>query len=52
MMDLLAVAIEHVRSDDSIPTLNKTAEKQGVTLSILQALGWNPFDIEEVKADY
>ena len=52
MMDRLANVIEHVRSDDSIPTLDEAAVKQGVILRILDALGWDTFDVEEVKPEY
>ena len=52
MNDRLTAVIERVRSDESIPALDEANVKQGVILPVLQALGWDPFDIEEVKPEY
>ena len=52
MNDRLTAVIERVRSDESIPALDEANVKQGVILPVLQALGWDPFDIEEVKPEH
>ena len=52
MLDRLTAEIERVRSDKSIPTLDEASVKQGVILRILNALGWDTFDIEEVKPEH
>ena len=48
----LTAEIERVRSDKSIPALDEASVKQGVILRILNALGWDTFDIEEVKPEH
>ena len=52
MLDRLKDEIERVRSDKSIPTLDEASVKQGVILRILNALGWDTFDIEEIKPEH
>ena len=52
MNDRLAAEIERVRSDKSIRTLDEANVKQGVILPILNALGWNPFNTNEVRPEY
>ena len=52
MNDRLTAVIERVRSDESIPALDEANVKQGVILPVLQALGWDPFDIEEVRPEH
>ncbi len=52
MNDRLTAEIERIRSDPSIPALDEANVKQGVILPILHALGWNPFDVEEVKPEH
>ena len=52
MNDRLAAEIERVHSDKSIRTLDEANVKQGVILPILNALGWNPFNTNEVRPEY
>ena len=52
MNDRLTAVIERVRSDESIPALDEANVKQGVILPILNALGWNPFNTNEVRPEY
>ena len=52
MRDKLAAVIEEVRSNKAIPTLGEAAVKQVVILRLLDALGWNHFNPEEVTPEY
>ena len=52
MHNRLTTEIERIRSDKSIPTLDEASVKQGVILRILHALGWDTFDIEEVRPEH
>ena len=52
MNNRLTAVIERVRSDESIPALDEANVKQGVILPILDALGWNPFNTNEVRPEY
>ena len=52
MNDRLTAEIERIRSITSISSLDEANVKMGVILPVLQALGWNPFDIEEVKPEH
>ena len=52
MPNRLRAEIERIRSDKSIPTLDEASVKQGVILRILNALGWDTFDIEEVRPEH
>ena len=52
MNDRLTTEIERIRSNPSIPSLDEAAVKQGVIMRILNALGWDTFDIEEVKPEH
>ena len=52
MNDRLTTEIERIRSDESIPALDEANVKQGVILPILDALGWNPFNTNEVRPEY
>ncbi len=52
MNDRLTAEIERIRSDPSISTLDEASVKQGVILRILNILGWDTFDIEEVKPEH
>ncbi len=52
MNDRLTAEIERIRSNSSIPALDEAAVKQGVILRVLNALGWDTFDIEEVKPEH
>ena len=52
MNDRLTAEIERIRSDKSIPALDEASVKQGVILRILNALGWDTFDIDDVKPEH
>ena len=52
MKTRLKEVIERVRSDKTIPALDEANVKQGVILRILNALGWDTFDIEEVRPEH
>ena len=52
MNDRLTAEIERIRSDKSIPALDEASVKQGVILPILNALGWDTFDTNEVKPEH
>ena len=52
MNDRLTATIERIRSDKAVPNLDEAAVKQGVILRTLNDLGWDTFDIEEVKPEH
>ena len=52
MNDRLTAEIERIRSDPSIPALDEANVKQGVILPVLNTLGWNPFNTNEVRPEY
>ena len=52
MNNRLTAEIERIRSDKAIPKLDEAAIKQGVILRILNILGWDTFDVEEVKPEH
>ncbi|MEZ7892521.1 MAG: type I restriction endonuclease [Candidatus Wallbacteria bacterium] len=44
--------IKSVKNDKSIITFDEAATKQAIILRLLNMLGWNTFDINEVKPEY
>lgn len=52
MKSALIVAIEEIRSNRAIATVDEASIKAGVVLRLLSVLGWNPFDITEVKPEF
>jgi len=52
MNDRLTAELERIRSDKSIQSLDEANVKQGVILPVLNALGWNPFNTNEVRPEY
>ena len=52
MYDQLTAEIKRIRSDKSIQSLDEANVKQGVILPVLHALGWNPFNTNEVQPEY
>lgn len=52
MSDALAQAIENIRNAPNVGGYDEARVKQGVVLPILSALGWNPFDIDEVTPEF
>lgn len=52
MKEALVTAINEIRENKSLFTLDEASIKSGVILRLLSLLGWNPFDINEVKPEY
>jgi hypothetical protein len=52
MKENLLKAIKEIRGDSSLPMLDEASIKSGVVLRLLSLLGWNPFDVSEVKPEY
>lgn len=52
MLQKLREFISKVQSDERIQFLDEASTKQGVVLRLLSILGWDTFDIEEVKPEY
>ena len=52
MKDKLVSAINEIRNNKSIVILDEASIKSGVVLRLLSLLGWNPFDVNEVKPEY
>jgi predicted type IV restriction endonuclease len=51
MANLLKV-IEGIKADQRVLALDEALTKNGVILPILNELGWNPFNIDEVQPEY
>ena len=52
MKEKLTSAINRVRHDNSLLILDEASIKAGVVQNFLSLLGWNPFDINEVRPEY
>ena len=52
MKDRLIAAINEIRNNKSIVISDEASIKSGVILRLLSLLGWNPFDVNEVKPEY
>lgn len=52
MKDKLVSTINEIRSNRSIIISDEASIKSGVVLRLLSLLGWNPFDVNEVKPEY
>ncbi len=52
MNEKLFQTIQEIRRNEYIFNMDEAAIKQAVILRILNALGWNPFDINEVSPEY
>lgn len=52
MKDRLLSAISEIRNNKSIIISDEASIKSGVLLRLLSILGWNPFDVNEVKPEY
>ena len=48
----IEAVVEELRSRPNIQTFDEAATKQVVILRLLDALGWNQYDIDEVKPEY
>jgi len=52
MKEKLVSTINEIRSDKAIIISDEASIKSGVVLRLLSLLGWNPFDVNEVKPEY
>jgi len=52
MKDRVIAAINEIRNNRSIVISDEASIKSGVVLRLLSLLGWNPFDVNEVKPEY
>ncbi len=52
MKENLIQAIKEIRSDNSLLILDEASIKSAIILRLLSLLGWNPFDINQVKPEY
>ena len=52
MSERLFAALESIRSNDGVATLDEASVRQGVVLRILADLGWQPFDLAEVTPEF
>ena len=52
MKEELIKAINEIRSDSSLLILDEASIKSAIILRLLSLLGWNPFDINQVKPEY
>ena len=52
MKEKLVSTINAIRNNKSISMLDEASIKSGVILKLLSLLGWDPFDIDEVKPEY
>ena len=52
MKEKLVSAINEIRNNKSMLMSDEASIKSGVILRLLSILGWNPFDVNEVKPEY
>lgn len=52
MKEKLESTINEIRGNQSIRISDEASIKSGVVLRLLSLLGWNPFDVNEVKPEY
>jgi len=52
MKEELISFIENLRIDKRMKSFDEAATKQAVILRLLSILGWDTFNIEEVKPEY
>ena len=52
MKENLVSTINEIRNNRSILISDEASIKSGVVLRLLSLLGWNPFDVNEVKPEY
>ena len=48
----LAAAIQEIRGNRALVSIDEACTKAGVVLRLLSTLGWNPFNVEEVKPEF
>lgn len=52
MNEKISEFIDRLKSNPRITTFDEASTKQAIILPIIQLLGWNPFDIDEVTPEY
>ncbi len=52
MKENLIATIKEIRSNTSLSLLDEASIKSGVIQRLLSLVGWNPFDVNEVKPEY
>ncbi len=52
MAETIARAVEQIKSNGLLRSLDESATKQGVVLRLLYLAGWNTFDVSEVVPEY
>jgi len=52
MKEILVKFIESIRLNTKINTYDEASTKQAIILPIIQILGWNVFDVDEVTPEY
>lgn len=52
MKENLIATINEIRSNTSLALLDEASIKAGVIQRLLSLVGWNPFDVNEVKPEY
>ena len=50
--DMIAQAVEQIRTTVSLSVLDESATKQGVVLRLLSLAGWDTFDVSQVVPEY
>jgi len=51
-MDDLVKAIEQIKKDNTLLIADEASIKPAIVLRLLSLLGWNPFDVSEVKPEF
>jgi len=52
MKEYLIKAVNEIRDDTSLFVLDEASIKSAIILRLLSLLGWNPFDVNQVKPEY
>lgn len=52
MKDRLVAFISSLRSDRKVASFDEAATKQALVLRMLSILGWDPYDVEQVRPEY
>lgn len=52
MIEMLVSVIKEICNDQILLSSDEASIKSGVVLRLLSLLGWNPFDVNEVKPEY
>ena len=52
MKERIATVVEELRLDQRILTCDEAATKQVVILRLLDVMGWNQYDVDQVTPEY